>query len=118
IFSNANDLAILMQMNLNNGTYGGVRYFYPSTIKKFTSLQFPKNRRGLGWDKPEPAGHGPTSDYASSNTYGHTGFTGTAAWVDPDHNLVYIFLSNRVHPDANNNKLARQNVRTNIQDYI
>lgn len=118
LFSNAHDLAVLMQMNLQKGFYGGYRYFLPETIGTFSEKQFDKNRRGLGWDKPEPEGHGPTSDFASPNTFGHTGFTGTAAWVDPDHNLVYVFLSNRVFPDASNTKLIRNNVRTDIQDLI
>jgi len=118
LFSNAHDLATLMQMNLNDGYYGGQRYFLSGTIEEFAEKQFPKNRRGLGWDKPEPAGNGPTSNYASSNTFGHTGFTGTAAWADPDHQLVYIFLSNRTFPDANNNKLIKNSIRTRIQDVI
>lgn len=118
LFSNANDLAILMQMNLQKGYYGGQKYLLPGTLADFTKKQTDRNRRGLGWDKPEPTGNGPTSDYASPNTFGHTGFTGTAAWVDPDHNLVYIFLSNRIYPDAGNTKLIKQNVRTKIQDVI
>ncbi|WMJ75570.1 glycoside hydrolase family 3 N-terminal domain-containing protein [Cytophagaceae bacterium ABcell3] len=118
LFSNANDLAILLQMHLQKGRYGGYQYFKPETIERFTKKQFDKNRRGLGWDKPEPDGGGPTSDLASPMTYGHTGFTGTAAWVDPEYNLIYIFLSNRVCPDANNTKLIKNNVRTVIQDQI
>ena len=118
LFSNSMDLAVLMQMNLQDGFYGGQKYLLPSTLSTFTKKHFDKNRRGLGWDKPEPSGNGPTSDFASESTYGHTGFTGTAAWVDPDENLVYIFLSNRVYPDAGNTKLIKQSVRTRIQDVI
>lgn len=120
IFSNANDLAILMQMNLMKGEYGGHRYFQPQTIPTFAEKQFSNNRRGLGWDKPEtdPKLASPASTLASPNTFGHTGFTGTAVWIDPDYNLVYVFLSNRVFPDASNNKLVRMNVRTTIQDVI
>lgn len=118
LFSNANDLAILMQMNLQRGYYGGQKYLLGGTLDEFTKRQFEKNRRGLGWDKPEPSGNGPTSDYASPNTFGHTGFTGTATWVDPDHNLVYVFLSNRIYPDAGNTKLIKQNIRTKVQDVI
>lgn len=118
LFSNATDLAVLLQMNLQNGYYGGQRYFLPETIPYFSKKQYSKNRRGLGWDKPEPEGGGPTSDFCSPNTFGHTGFTGTAAWIDPDHNLVYVFLSNRIYPDCSNTKLIRENVRTNIQDLI
>ncbi|MFN6944573.1 MAG: glycoside hydrolase family 3 N-terminal domain-containing protein [Cytophagaceae bacterium] len=118
LFSNASDLAVLMQMHLQKGYYGGLRYYKPETIPYFTKKQFEKNRRGLGWDKPEPDGGGPTSDLVSPSTFGHTGFTGTGAWVDPEQNLVYIFLSNRVCPDANNTKLIKYNVRTVIQDQI
>jgi beta-N-acetylhexosaminidase len=118
LFSNASDLAVLMQMNLQNGYYGGNRYLLPETVPAFARKQFPTNRRGLGWDKPEPEGSGPTSDFASPNTFGHTGFTGTAVWIDPDHKLLYIFLSNRIYPDGSNNKLIKNNVRTNIHDVI
>jgi beta-N-acetylhexosaminidase len=118
IFSNAHDLAVLMQMNLQNGYYGGTRYLLPTTVLTFAKRQFDTNRRGLGWDKPEGAGQGPTSYYASSNSFGHTGFTGTCAWVDPDQQIVYIFLSNRIHTDAANGKLVRLGVRTAIQDVI
>ncbi|WP_224999481.1 glycoside hydrolase family 3 N-terminal domain-containing protein [Cesiribacter sp. SM1] len=119
IFSNATDLAVLMQMNLQDGYYGGKRYFAPGTVERFAKAQFKGNRRGLGWDKPEMnSPHGPTSNMASPGTFGHTGFTGTAAWVDPEFELVYIFLSNRVHPDANNTKLIRFGTRTRIMDEI
>ena len=118
IFSNAHDLAVLMQMNLQKGYYGGTRYFLPETVPVFAKRQFDTNRRGLGWDKPEGAGYGPTSYYASSNSFGHTGFTGTCAWVDPDQNIVYIFLSNRINTDASNGKLVKLGVRTAIQDVI
>jgi CubicO group peptidase (beta-lactamase class C family) len=118
LFSNALDLAVLMQMNLQQGYYGGEKFFLPSTVGEFSKRQFDKNRRGLGWDKPDPDGNGPTSDYASPNTFGHTGFTGTAVWIDPDQNLVYVFLSNRVYPDAGNTKLIKNNIRTKIHDVI
>lgn len=118
LFSSAHDLAKVMQMLLNFGEYGGRRYFDPQTILEFTTTQFEENRRGLGFDKKEPAGNGPTSDYCSGKTFGHSGFTGTGAWVDPEYELVYVFLSNRVYPDASNRKLVTSNVRTNIQDVI
>ena len=119
IFSNATDLAILAQMNLQDGYYGGTRYLQEGTIKKFTTQQSSRNRRGLGWDKPERNGNiNPTSRYASAATFGHTGFTGTAVWVDPEFDLVYVFLSNRIHPKANNTKLIKSNIRTRIQDAI
>lgn len=122
LFSNANDLAIIMQMLLQKGAYGGKRYIEEETILEFTKRQFPlnNNRRGIGFDKPTPDhnGHGPTCKEASDNTFGHTGFTGTCAWVDPDSNLVFIFLSNRINPSAENRKLIRMNTRTSIQQVI
>ncbi|TNF32138.1 MAG: hypothetical protein EP314_00365, partial [Bacteroidetes bacterium] len=121
LFSNANDLAILMQLYLNEGEYGGQRYLNAATIREFTKCQFCKNgvRRGIGFDKPEPDGKGgPTCDCVSYLSFGHTGFTGTMAWADPEKKIVYIFLSNRVYPDANNNKLLKMDVRTNIQQVI
>ena len=119
LFSNALDLAKLMQMHLQDGTYGGVRYFQPGTIEKFTKKQYDNNRRGLGWDKPlQSEWFGPTSEYASPGTFGHTGFTGTAVWADPEFDLIFVFLSNRIHPNADNRKLIKNNIRTRIQDII
>jgi beta-glucosidase-like glycosyl hydrolase/CubicO group peptidase (beta-lactamase class C family) len=120
LFSNANDLAIIMQMLVNNGVYGGKRYFTPATIKLFTSAQGSNSRRGLGWDKPalDPKLGSPASKYASQMSFGHTGFTGTCIWADPTKDLVYIFLSNRVYPTAENAKLAHLNIRTDIHDAI
>ena len=118
LFSNANDLAILMQMNLKNGNYGGQRYFQNNVVAEFSRVQYKGNRRGLGWDKGEPEGNGPISNMASPMTFGHTGFTGTAAWVDPENKLIYIFLSNRVYPDPGNTKLMQYNIRARIHDVI
>jgi len=122
LFSNANDLAVVMQLYLNKGFYGGQQYVSQSTVNEFTRQQFPKNknRRGLFFDKPEPDStkSSPVSRSASLKTFGHQGFTGTCAWVDPEYNLVYIFLSNRVNPDAKNEKLVKMNVRTDIQQAI
>lgn len=120
IFSNANDLAKLAQMWLNNGTYAGHTYLKPSTIKTFTSSYSAGNRRGLGFDKaePDPAKSSPVCKDASVNTYGHQGFTGTCIWVDPDNQLTYIFLSNRVNPKTEPNKLAQIGTRTEIQKLI
>ena len=118
LFSNASDLAKLGQMLLQEGQYGGYRYYKPETVRLFTSKQFDKSRRGLGWDKPiQSDWNSPTSLKASPKTFGHTGFTGTCMWVDPEFNLVYIFLSNRVYPDRNN-KLNTANIRSRIQDVI
>ncbi len=122
LFSNANDLAKLMQLFLQGGVYGGVRYFEPGTIEWFTSAPNSDNgnRRGIGFDKPErnPSRNGPSAPSASPESFGHSGFTGTMAWADPEDEIVYIFLSNRVHPDQFNNKLQQMNLRTKIQQAI
>jgi beta-N-acetylhexosaminidase len=122
LFSDANDLAALMQMLLQNGTYGGQRYLDSSTVTDFTSCLYCEqgNRRGLGFDKPETnnAKETPTCKSASAESYGHSGFTGTYVWVDPKYGIVYVFLSNRVASGANDNKLAKLNIRTDIQQAI
>ena len=119
LFSNANDLAKLGQMWLNQGSYGGVQFFKPETLNFFTAKQYTDSRRGLGWDRPILSDwNSPVSMYASSKTFGHTGFTGTCIWVDPEFNLVYVFLSNRVNPDMNNTKILNANIRPRIQDVI
>lgn len=118
LFSNSLELAKLFQMNMNSGNYGARKYFRDGIVELFTSQDREKNRRGLGWDKPNPFGEGPTSELCSYNTFGHSGFTGTMAWADPDFDLVYVFLSNRTFPDASNRKLIDQNIRTRIQDLI
>jgi len=120
IFSNANDIAIIMQMLLNKGEYGGHRYFMPETVQKFTSYQFQENRRGLGFDKPvrDKKQGGPTCAEASDQSFGHSGFTGTYVWADPEYNLVYVFLSNRTYPYSANNKLVTSGIRTDIQKVI
>ena len=118
LFASANDLAILYQMMLNRGTYGGVEYIKPGTVDQFTAKQSAVSRRGLGFDRWDPVSdrHYP-SQLASPETYGHTGFTGTCVWVDPKYNLVYIFLSNRVHPNVSS-KLSSLNIRPRIQDVV
>ncbi len=119
LFSNAIDLAKLMQMNLQGGNYGGEQYFRKETLEKFTSIQYNNNRRGIGWDKPVVAEmNSPASPYASKKAFGHSGFTGTIVWVDPEFDLIYVFLSNRIYPDATNRKLIKNNIRTRIQDLI
>ncbi len=120
LFTSTNDLAILMQMYLNQGTYGDRVYFDPATFDKFTAKQNAGCRRGLGFDKAEMNRNipGPCSDSTTASTFGHTGFTGTCAWVDPENQMIYIFMSNRVYPDMNNSKLVKDNVRTNIQEAI
>jgi len=122
LFSNALDLAAVFQMLINKGEYGGMQYIRPSTIEEFTRVQFSDNgnRRGMGFDKPllKPNGEGPACASASPLSFGHTGFTGTYVWADPEYKLVYVFLSNRVYPDATSNKLASLNIRTRIQQVI
>ncbi|HRH66526.1 MAG TPA: glycoside hydrolase family 3 N-terminal domain-containing protein [Bacteroidia bacterium] len=122
LFSNANDLAVILQMLLNKGSYGGKQLLKPNTVTLFTKQQFVqnKNRRGLLFDKPDPdpTKSSPCSPSASLETFGHQGFTGTCVWVDPKYNLIYIFLSNRIHPDATNDKLVKMNLRTDIQQAI
>ncbi|MGB3585704.1 MAG: glycoside hydrolase family 3 N-terminal domain-containing protein [Tunicatimonas sp.] len=122
LFANANDLAKLIQMYLEGGEYGGQRYIGEETIQEFTRYQFPENdnRRGLGFDKPNiersPTGNAAVS--ASDDSFGHSGFTGTFTWADPEHGLLYVFLANRVHPTRDNTRLYQLNTRTNIQQVI
>jgi beta-N-acetylhexosaminidase len=125
LFSNAEDLAILLQMMLNGGSYNGKQYIKSETLKLFTAYNSNISRRGLGFDKPEKdngKGKGTTgypAKSASSATYGHTGFTGTCIWVDPASNLAFVFLSNRVCPEGgNNNKLISMHVRDNIMEVL
>ncbi len=122
LFSTANDLGKVLHMYLNKGSYGGKQYFKTQTIDLFTTSPFKNsgNRRALGFDKPETDSTkiSPVSRYCSASSFGHTGFTGCMVWVDPEYQLVYIFLSNRTYPYANGNKLAEMNIRTRIQDFI
>ena len=121
LFGNAYDIAVLMQMLLNGGEMDGRRYLSDTTVERFTAYQSRISRRGLGFDKPEKDNATRKDPYpalsASPWTFGHTGFTGTCAWADPKQNLVYVFLSNRVHPDGSN-KLLRMNVRGNIHEQL
>ena len=120
LFSNANDLAKVLQLYLNQGSYGGEQYLTKETCRLFTQSKSPTCRRGLGFDKPVAGGGkaSPCGSLAPASVYGHTGFTGTCFWVDPDNNLLYIFLSNRVNPTRANNKLGSLDIRTRIQDAI
>lgn len=118
LFSNANDLAILFQLFLNKGSYGNTQLLNPTTVELFTAKQSDRSRRGLGFDRwdPNPKKEYP-SKFASNQTFGHTGYTGTCAWADAKYNLVYIFLSNRVHPQVSN-KLTDLAIRTRILEVI
>ncbi len=120
IFSNANDVAKIMQMYLQKGFYGGKRYLKPETIDKFNTCYYceQKNRRGIGFDKPQLGKTGPTCGCISLKSFGHSGFTGTYTWADPEEEIVYVFLANRTYPNAGKNLLLRENIRTEIQRFI
>ncbi|MEK6616003.1 MAG: serine hydrolase, partial [Bacteroidota bacterium] len=117
LFSDANDVGIMMQLFLQKGEYAGRRYIDTATVSEFTKCQFcADNRRGVGFDKPEsdPKKDSPICDCVSYLSFGHQGFTGTITWADPEKNLVYVFLSNRVYPDADNNKITKLGIRSAI----
>ena len=120
LFSNANDVAKIMQMYLNGGEYGGTRFLKEKTIDKFNTCYYCEQgvRRGVGFDKPQLGSAGPACDCVSRSSFGHSGFTGTLTWADPDEEIVYVFLSNRIHPSVDNRKLIREGIRTKIQEAI
>jgi CubicO group peptidase (beta-lactamase class C family) len=120
LFANANDLAILLEMVRRGGSYGGQRYLKSGVIDEFTH-RFPgDSRRGIGFDMLELNDKKPAnlSRLASSRAFGHLGFTGTAVWVDPDQDLIFIFLSNRTYPSMYNRKLGSANFRPRVQDVV
>ncbi|HZE85014.1 MAG TPA: serine hydrolase, partial [Puia sp.] len=122
LFSDAYDLALLEQMLLNGGSLNGRTYLKKETIDLFTAYHSETSRRGLGFDKPEKDNAKRKEPYpclsASSQTFGHTGFTGTCVWADPKYNLLFIFLSNRVSPEENNPRLSSLSIRGRIQETI
>ena len=120
LFSNASETARIYQMILNGGIYNGRRFLSQSTCSLFTSETSSKSRRGLGFDRPDRrnARQSPCCQHAPESVFGHTGFTGTCAWADPDNRLVYVFLSNRLYPGLGNTKLSRLHIRTDIQECI
>ncbi len=120
LFSNANAVAKLLQMFLNGGIYGGKRYLKAETIDRFNTRYYADEevRRGLGFDKPQLDGPGPACDYASAESFGHTGFTGTIGWVDPKEDLVYVCLSNRIFPERSNHRFISEDIRTKIEAAI
>lgn len=121
LFSNALDVAKMMQMYLQNGVYGNNRFFSEKTMNAFNKCYYcdEDNRRGVGFDKPQLGTAGPTCGCVSMMSFGHTGFTGTMAWADPEKEIVYVFLSNRTYPDSNaSNRLSKANIRENIQKII
>lgn len=113
LFSTADDLAKLCQMWLDGGSYGGERLIGESTVKLFTDTHSRSGMRGLGFDMLR-RNKSMDTPKASTNTFGHTGFTGTCFWVDPDRELIFIFLSNRVNPSRDNSAWNRMNPRGTI----
>ena len=120
LFSNANDVAKIMQMYLWDGFYGGTRYFGPETMQAFNTCYYCDDdvRRGVGFDKPQLGDMGPTCGCVSMTSFGHSGFTGTFTWADPEEEIVYVFLSNRTYPSADNRKIISSDLRSNIQAVI
>ena len=120
LFSNSLELYKLMQMYLNGGTYADKKYIEAKTINDFNTCYYCTMgvRRGVGFDKPQLEDSGPTCGCVSSESFGHSGFTGTYVWADPEKELVYVFLSNAIYPEGNNTYLLRSNLRTRIQQAI
>lgn len=120
LFSTAAEVAALCQMLLDGGVWKGKRFLSEETCRLFTTEKSLLSRRGLGFDKPDVAivKRSPCAPSAPEAVYGHTGFTGTCAWVDPGSRTVYVFLSNRVCPDVWNTKLSDMDIRTDIQELI
>ena len=118
LFGNANDLMKLTQMYLQKGTFGNERFVSEKTIEEFTRYQFPDSRRGIGFDKPCQVYCGNAPKSASPESFGHTGFTGIMTWIDPKYNLNYVFLSNRVNPTRENNKISSLNIRTSMMQVV
>jgi beta-N-acetylhexosaminidase len=120
LFSNSKEIAILMQMLLNGGHYGGKKFLNQETIKQFTTRYRPSTRRGIGFDMKEldPDRSQNMSSLASSQAFGHLGFTGTAVFADPEHNLIYIFLSNRTYPRMENTRFIRDEYRPRVQSIV
>ena len=116
LFSTASDLAIFMQMMVTGGSYGGVRYLKPETIRLFTTKQSPLGTRALGWDLKTVGGYSTAGSLFSEKSFGHTGFTGTSIWADPEKKIFVILLTNRVYPTRNNAKIRR--VRPAVADAI
>jgi len=124
LFSNANDLAKVMQMYLQLGYYGGKNYISPETINEFTKVQFPQtnNRSALGFDKPNPDISDEKNKFPATNasleSYGQAGFTGTFTWMDPESQLLFIFLSNRVYPNRSHSAISDLKIRSAMHQAI
>ncbi|MCX6213097.1 glycoside hydrolase family 3 N-terminal domain-containing protein [Spirosoma sp.] len=120
LFGNARDIATLLQMNLQKGVYGDERIFQPMTVPYFTQTLSHRSHRALGWDKPNPESASSVymAQQASARSFGHTGFTGNVVWVDPDQDLIFVFLSNRIYPTAGNNSINTTKLRRRIHEVI
>lgn len=124
LFAKAKDMAIYMQMLMQKGSYNGKQYFKPETVEEFTKIQYPENnnRRGLGFDKPLIGNdtlritEAYPAPQVSASSFGHSGFTGTFVWADPEHDLVFIFLSNRVYPSRSHTNIYNLNIRPKLQE--
>ena len=123
LFGNAINVAKVMQLYIQNGNYGNQQILNPETINLFNNCYYcdEDNRRGVGFDKPQLEDDGPTCGCVSMNSFGHSGWTGTFAWADPDQEIIYVFLSNRSYPtgeSAGKSKLVKENIRSKIQEII
>ncbi|MEL6390250.1 MAG: glycoside hydrolase family 3 N-terminal domain-containing protein [Bacteroidota bacterium] len=120
LFSNAREVGVLLQMVLNGGQYGGRQYLKPETVEYYTRRHWRSTRRGIGWDMKEldPDRTLNISEKASRHAFGHLGFTGNSAFADPDHDLVFVFLSNRTFPTMKNNTLGKEDFRPRIQSVV
>ncbi|MCS7188568.1 MAG: serine hydrolase, partial [Bacteroidia bacterium] len=117
LFASSADLAKLLWMLLRGGEYGGYCYLSPTTIRTFTQAA-EGMQRGLGWDKPSRDKGSTVPPTYSPHAFGHLGFTGTAAWCDPERQLIVVILSNRIHPTANDNRFIQQNIRRQILEAV
>ena len=123
LFGSAVDVAKIMQLFIQGGEYGDLKFLNKEIVDLFNTCHYCeyKNRRGLGFDKPQIKGDGPTCGCLSNKSFGHSGWTGTYTWADPETDIVYVFLSNRSYPDgeaANKSKLVKENIRSEIQRVI
>ena len=120
LFSNAEEVYKIMQMYLQNGKANGHEFITSKTLNDFNQCYYCNqgNRRGVGFDKPQLEGNGSTCGCVSDISFGHMGFTGTYTWVDPDQELIFVFLSNRTYPSMSNNLLGKNNIRTRMQELI
>ena len=120
LFGNARDIATLLQMNLQKGVYGDLRILQPMTVPYFTQTLSNRSHRSLGWDKPNPESTSSVymAQQVSARSFGHTGFTGNVVWVDPDEELIFVFLSNRIYPTAGNNSINTTKLRRRIHELI